>query len=184
MTHLLAPWTHVSVTNVIDIVLVAIVISLAALVAAEWLLRGAKAIPRWWPRNGFRAAPDCGSTESSMLAVDVEKRLGDFFLSARFETGSGVTAVYGASGAGKLRLHPVPAGTRIDYEYAVAVTGKVVSVGGRLLDEFVTPEPFLLAQRFPAAAQRLLVERAAALAPADDRAGGASTGRRTPSRPE
>jgi molybdate transport system ATP-binding protein len=39
-----------------------------------------------------------------MLVVDVEKRLGDFFLSARFETGSGVTAVYGPSGAGKTTL--------------------------------------------------------------------------------
>jgi molybdate transport system ATP-binding protein len=39
-----------------------------------------------------------------MLAVDVEKRLGDFFLSARFETGSGVTAVFGPSGAGKTTL--------------------------------------------------------------------------------
>ena len=39
-----------------------------------------------------------------MLAVDIEKRLGDFFLSAGFETGSGVTAVFGPSGAGKTTL--------------------------------------------------------------------------------
>jgi molybdate transport system ATP-binding protein len=39
-----------------------------------------------------------------MLGVDVEKRLGDFFLSARFETGNGVTAVFGPSGAGKTTL--------------------------------------------------------------------------------
>jgi molybdate transport system ATP-binding protein len=39
-----------------------------------------------------------------MLGVDVEKRLGDFFLSARFETGRGVTAVFGPSGAGKTTL--------------------------------------------------------------------------------
>jgi molybdate transport system ATP-binding protein len=39
-----------------------------------------------------------------MLAVDIEKWLGDFFLSARFETGSGVTAVFGPSGAGKTTL--------------------------------------------------------------------------------
>jgi molybdate transport system ATP-binding protein len=39
-----------------------------------------------------------------MLVVDVEKQLGDFFLSARFETGSGVTAVFGPSGAGKTTL--------------------------------------------------------------------------------
>jgi molybdate transport system ATP-binding protein len=39
-----------------------------------------------------------------MLAVDVEKQLGDFSLSARFQTGSGVTAVFGPSGAGKTTL--------------------------------------------------------------------------------
>ena len=40
----------------------------------------------------------------------------------------------GASGAGNLRLEKIAAGTRIDYDYAVTATGKVVSVGGRLLD--------------------------------------------------
>jgi molybdate transport system ATP-binding protein len=39
-----------------------------------------------------------------MLGVDVEKRLGDFFLSARFATRNGVTAVFGPSGAGKTTL--------------------------------------------------------------------------------
>src|ERR1700730_10960073 len=39
-----------------------------------------------------------------MLAVDVEKRLGDFSLSARFATSNGVTAVLGPSGAGKTTL--------------------------------------------------------------------------------
>jgi molybdate transport system ATP-binding protein len=39
-----------------------------------------------------------------MLGVDVEKRLGDFVLSARFETGNGVTALFGPSGAGKTTL--------------------------------------------------------------------------------
>jgi molybdate transport system ATP-binding protein len=39
-----------------------------------------------------------------MLAVDIEKRLGDFSLSARFATGNGVTAVFGPSGAGKTTL--------------------------------------------------------------------------------
>ena len=33
----------------------------------------------------------------SMLSVDVEKRLGDFFFAARFETVGGVTALFGAS---------------------------------------------------------------------------------------
>jgi 2-furoyl-CoA dehydrogenase large subunit len=40
----------------------------------------------------------------------------------------------GASGTGNLRLETTAAGTRIDYDYAVTVSGKVVSVGRRLLD--------------------------------------------------
>jgi 2-furoyl-CoA dehydrogenase large subunit len=40
----------------------------------------------------------------------------------------------GASGAGNLRLEKTAAGTRLDYDYSVTATGKVVSVGGRLLD--------------------------------------------------
>jgi molybdate transport system ATP-binding protein len=45
-----------------------------------------------------------------MLAVDVEKRLGDFFLSARFKSDNGVTAVFGPSGAGKTTLTNTIAG--------------------------------------------------------------------------
>jgi molybdate transport system ATP-binding protein len=40
----------------------------------------------------------------------VEKRLGDFSLSARFETGSGATALFGPSGAGKTTLVNMIAG--------------------------------------------------------------------------
>jgi 2-furoyl-CoA dehydrogenase large subunit len=39
-----------------------------------------------------------------------------------------------ASGSGMLRLKPTAAGTRIDYDYAVAIGGKVAAVGGRLLE--------------------------------------------------
>src|SRR5260370_4838821 len=60
--------------------------------------------PRWWPPNGFRGVPACASTGNRMLGVDVEKRLGDFFLSARFQTGDGVTALFGPSGARKTTL--------------------------------------------------------------------------------
>jgi 2-furoyl-CoA dehydrogenase large subunit len=49
-------------------------------------------------------------------------------------TGTLTGPLGGASGAGNLRLEKIAAGTRIDYDYAVTATGKVVSVGGRLLD--------------------------------------------------
>jgi molybdate transport system ATP-binding protein len=39
-----------------------------------------------------------------MLAVDAEKRLGDFFLHVCFKTEGGVTVVFGPSGAGKTTL--------------------------------------------------------------------------------
>ncbi len=45
-----------------------------------------------------------------MLAVDVEKRLGEFSISARFETAEGVTALFGPSGAGKTTLTNMIAG--------------------------------------------------------------------------
>ena len=45
-----------------------------------------------------------------MLSVDVEKRLGDFFLSARFASDSGATALFGPSGAGKTTLANMIAG--------------------------------------------------------------------------
>jgi molybdate transport system ATP-binding protein len=45
-----------------------------------------------------------------VLFVDVEKQLGDFMLAARFETESGVTALFGPSGAGKTSLVNMIAG--------------------------------------------------------------------------
>ena len=39
-----------------------------------------------------------------MLSVDVEKRLGEFSIAARFETTAGATALFGPSGAGKTSL--------------------------------------------------------------------------------
>jgi molybdate transport system ATP-binding protein len=45
-----------------------------------------------------------------MLALEVEKQLGDFSISARFKTASGVTAVFGPSGAGKSTLVNMIAG--------------------------------------------------------------------------
>jgi molybdate transport system ATP-binding protein len=46
----------------------------------------------------------------SMLAVDVEKRLGEFTLAARFTAAGGVTALFGPSGAGKTTIANMIAG--------------------------------------------------------------------------
>jgi molybdate transport system ATP-binding protein len=61
-----------------------------------------------------------------MLAIDVEKRLGHFFLSARFETGSGVTAVYGPSGAGKTTLVNMISGLVAPDRGQIAIDGTVL----------------------------------------------------------
>ena len=45
-----------------------------------------------------------------MLAVDVEKQLGKFSLNAKFEAASGVTALFGTSGAGKTSVANMVAG--------------------------------------------------------------------------
>jgi molybdate transport system ATP-binding protein len=46
----------------------------------------------------------------TMLAVEVEKRLGEFSIVVRFETAAGVTALFGASGSGKTTLVNMIAG--------------------------------------------------------------------------
>ena len=45
-----------------------------------------------------------------MLAVNVEKRLGEFSIAAKFETTSGITALFGPSGAGKTSIINMIAG--------------------------------------------------------------------------
>jgi molybdate transport system ATP-binding protein len=45
-----------------------------------------------------------------MLAVDVEKRLGDFCLAAKFESKGSVTALFGSSGSGKTSIINMVAG--------------------------------------------------------------------------
>lgn len=45
-----------------------------------------------------------------MLAVNVEKRLGDFTITAKFEAAAGVTALFGPSGSGKTSIVSMVAG--------------------------------------------------------------------------
>ncbi len=45
-----------------------------------------------------------------MLAVDVEKKLGDFSVAAKFEAADGVTALFGPSGSGKTSIVSMVAG--------------------------------------------------------------------------
>jgi molybdate transport system ATP-binding protein len=54
-----------------------------------------------------RRAP---ARDLSMLILDVQKRLGDFVLRAKFETASAVTALFGPSGSGKTTIVDIIAG--------------------------------------------------------------------------
>ena len=60
------------------------------------------------------------------LAVDIRHRLGDFRLDARFETGGGLTALFGRSGSGKTSLVNIIAGLIRPDEGRVVVDGAVL----------------------------------------------------------
>jgi molybdate transport system ATP-binding protein len=55
------------------------------------------------PKSGDRFS-DKIMLQKSMLLVDVEKRLGEFQIAAKFETAGGATALFGPSGAGKTSI--------------------------------------------------------------------------------
>ena len=61
-----------------------------------------------------------------MLSLDVEKRLGEFLLAARFESESGVTALFGPSGAGKTSLINMIAGLVAPDRGRIMYRGKVL----------------------------------------------------------
>jgi molybdate transport system ATP-binding protein len=61
-----------------------------------------------------------------MLAVDVEKELGEFSLNAKFASESGVTALYGASGAGKTTVVNMIAGLLRPDRGRIALDGEVL----------------------------------------------------------
>jgi molybdate transport system ATP-binding protein len=67
-----------------------------------------------------------------VLSLDVEKRLGDFFISVRFESAGGVTALFGASGAGKTTLVNMIAGLITPDRGRITLDGAVLfeSSGG------------------------------------------------------
>ncbi len=55
------------------------------------------------PKSGDRFS-DQVMRKESMLSVDVEKRLGEFSLAAKFESAGAVTALFGPSGSGKTSI--------------------------------------------------------------------------------
>lgn len=62
----------------------------------------------------------------SVLTVDVDKRLGTFAVSARFEAASGVTALFGPSGAGKTAIVNMIAGLVAPDRGSIALDGTVL----------------------------------------------------------
>ncbi|HTQ84478.1 MAG TPA: ATP-binding cassette domain-containing protein, partial [Pseudolabrys sp.] len=61
-----------------------------------------------------------------MLAVDADKKLGDFVLSAKFECAGGVTALFGPSGSGKTSLIGMIAGLMKPDRGRIAIDGDPV----------------------------------------------------------
>ncbi len=69
-----------------------------------------------------------------MLAVDVEKRLGDFTLAAKFEAAAGVTALFGPSGAGKSTIVNLIAGLIAPERGRIALADTVLFDSGLRID--------------------------------------------------
>jgi len=82
-----------------------------------------------------------------------EVRLSDLDTERSGRLSGGITGPLGdASGSGMLRLEAVDGGTRISYDYEVAVGGRAAAIGGRLLDG---ASDFVIRQFFDRFAQRL-----------------------------
>jgi molybdate transport system ATP-binding protein len=61
-----------------------------------------------------------------VLALDVEKHLGDFTLAAKFETAGGATALFGPSGAGKTSIANLIAGLLTPDRGRISIDGAVL----------------------------------------------------------
>jgi molybdate transport system ATP-binding protein len=61
-----------------------------------------------------------------MLTVEVEKRFGEFALSAAFESAGGATALFGASGAGKTTIFNMIAGLTRPNRGRIVLDGEVL----------------------------------------------------------
>jgi molybdate transport system ATP-binding protein len=68
------------------------------------------------------------------LAFDVHDRRGDFVLETQFETGPGVTALFGRSGAGKTTIVNMAAGLRRAERGRIVLNGRPVFDSARRID--------------------------------------------------
>ena len=110
-----------------------------------------------------------------MLEIDVKRRLGDFTVDARFNSGGGVTALFGRSGAGKTSIVNMVSGLLRPDEGRIAVDGHVlfdsaagvdlppwrrrlgyVFQEGRLFPHLTVRSNLLYGWRFTPAAERYL----------------------------
>lgn len=70
-----------------------------------------------------------------MLTIDVNKKLGDFSLDAKFEGSSGVTALFGPSGSGKTSIIGMVAGLMKPDSGRITINGEVMFDSATGVDE-------------------------------------------------
>jgi molybdate transport system ATP-binding protein len=85
------------------------------------------------PKSGDRFS-DKIMRKESMLVVDIEKRLGDFTIAAKFETAGGVTALFGSSGSGKTSIVNMIAGLIAPDRGRIALEDNVLFDGTARID--------------------------------------------------
>ena len=75
-----------------------------------------------------------GSTGFEMLAIDIDKRLGDFAVTAKFASETGATVLFGPSGAGKTSVINMIAGLLKPDRGRIVLDGEVVFDGAAGID--------------------------------------------------